>query len=156
MEQIKVKQIGKNLITSINGIKYTKVTKDATEVKSIKTKIELYNKRPDAQKLEKLLDIFDKTRKEKENKIIIKKGISKAIKKTKKAAKKVSKKSSSKNNIQETESLSLIEQLKNKLNNNQVSEKEKQEIRDLLKEQKEEQKKEIAAVVSSIPRKGEY
>lgn len=78
-KKLGVRQIGRNVIMVIKGVKYSKKTIDNEEVKKIQTKVEIFNKKPTASKLEEILDLFKDPEKEKLKSEVV--GISKSIKK---------------------------------------------------------------------------
>lgn len=93
MEQIKLKQVGQNLIAIIDGKQYSKMFANKEERDSVKNKVLLYNKKPTKALQTAILKLIDKTIIEKETKIAKTKGVKKAIKKeVKKSAKKSPKK----------------------------------------------------------------
>ena len=139
--EVKVKQIGKNLITVIN------VTKDSTEVESIKNKVKIYNKKLDEKSFKIVINIFDKTKIEKENKINKAKGIKKAIKKIEKVTKKKP--------VIKASSSSLIDIVVDEHKSGNLTQDDIKRLEDLLSAKKEELLKEQKPQTST-PRQGEY
>jgi len=84
MKKLSAKQVGRNVITIIEGVKYSKKTVDNDEVASIKNKIDLFNKKPTKENLQKVIDIFDTGKEAREKQKLTEIGIKKVIKKTKK------------------------------------------------------------------------
>lgn len=148
MEKLTAKQVGKNIIVMINGEKKTKVTKDKKEADSIKKKIELYNKNPNEARLNQIVDIFDKVKKEKEKKEAKKKGIKKAIKKEKKGEKKETKK----REVKRASVADIISKAESKL----LSDDEIKRLENLIKTQKEEKIAEKQEVKVETTRKPYY
>lgn len=143
-KQIKLQSVAGNLICIINGVKNVLKSPSTNDIKIITNKVKLYNKTNNILLEGEILHLVNVKVVEKEKKEAEKKGIKKSIIKLKKETK-----------IVETPILSLSEQLKNKLNNNELSELERKELRALLKEEKEEVKVE-APKVAPIRRSGEY
>lgn len=80
-EKLVAKQIGRNIILFIKGVKYSKKTVDNTEVKSIVNKLELFNKKPSKARLEEIMEIFSKKTEEEKKLDLEIKGHKKIVKK---------------------------------------------------------------------------
>ena len=111
-EKLSARQVGRNIITIIDGEKYSRKTESDSEVKSIKTKIEKYNKTPSKDLKEKIIQWFSANKKgkvEKEKKEMVKKGLKSSIKKE---AKKATKKKGSKISDEPERGEELVEKVK--------------------------------------------
>lgn len=137
MSQISAKQIGLNIIIVIDNVKYSKKS-DATEIASIKNKVLLYNKRPDAKRKQDIIRIFDKKIEEKEKKEATKKGIKKAISKVKKKVNKV---------VKKKEEISLVDSVVKEFKEGNISDDDITKLEELLKKKKDEK---IAEVVVAV------
>lgn len=128
-QEIKSKQVGKNLIVIIDGKKYTKVGKNTEELQPIKNKILLYNKKNSEALKKTIIKLVDKTVDEKEAKAAKKKGLKKGIKKeVKKSSKKKGKK---------TNTRTLVDTVKEEFTEGNFTDGEIKELEDLLRRKKE-------------------
>lgn len=150
-EKISLRQIGNNVIVIIDDIKYSKITtKEEREI--LFKKIEIYNK-INNNKLEKdiiksLTPVKEKIQKEKEEKEIILKAKIKQSKNKLNQDKKIKK-------IIQKEKINFIDELKNKINNKEISQSELSELYNLIDKNKEINKN-IKSIESRINRNGEY
>ena len=127
MEEIKAKQVGKNVIVIIDNQKFTKVC-TAEEATTLKNKILLFNKKNSKSLKEQILKLVDKSIKVKEEKEAKTKGIKKALKKVTKSVK---------SKFKKVESKSLVEQVETEFKEGNFSEEEIKRLEDLLKKKKE-------------------
>lgn len=163
-EKLSARQIGRNIIMMIESVKFSKKTEDDGEVKSIKNKIELYNKKPSKVLLDQIKGLMTSTKiKEKEVKAQVKKGVKAQVKKeTKKTTSKKVVKDEVK--IEEPEK-DLIEEVRKAHADGTVTDEQIKSLQDLLKKMedkkkeeapKEEAKKEEQKSSSGYSRRGEY
>lgn len=150
-DEIAVKQVGMNIITTVDGKPHTKMIKEKDErtsfIESLKTKVLIYNKKPSKAKKEEILIMVSKELVEKEKKTAKKKGIQKIIKKDKKTAKKGAKPKADKK--------SLVDEVKTAHENKELTETEVDELLAILRRKKESIKQEEAPKVGHR-RSGEY
>lgn len=144
-EEIKSKMIGKNLITIIDGIKYVVKNPTPSEIKAIGTKCNLFNKLNKIETKIEILYLVDTISQLESSKKAEVKGIKKVIKTNNKKVKKE----------HEFEVRSLAEQLKDKLESNQLSESERSEILSLLKIEKEVSAEIPEPTITRSPYRGE-
>lgn len=108
-KQLSAKQIGRNVIIIIEGAKFSKKTIDNEEVKSIKLKIDLYNKKPTPARLKELIKIFNPNVEKEEKLKQEEKGLKKIIKKETKKEAETSKKEIA---LRKKQNLDLITKVK--------------------------------------------
>lgn len=160
MEKLTAKQFGRNVVTVINGTKYSKKTVNNDEVKSISVKLDLYNKKPSAKKLQEIIDLF--TPEEKKAKQAKAKGVKKSIKK---ASKPTSKTKKAVKKEEGEEKIDIIEQVKTEYKAGNIPDEKIRELQELLKKDAEEkerinkeqaEKQEEQKTTNSYQRRGEY
>lgn len=90
-EELKYRQVGLNILITIDKKQYSKTEKDKVKRDAIINKIKLYNKANTVERKKALITLFSKKQTEDNKKEATKKGVKKAIKKETKKTTKVTK-----------------------------------------------------------------
>ncbi len=154
-EELKYRQLGMNILITIDGKKLSKTEKDKAKRDSIINKIKLYNKLNSEAKKKELITLFSKLEEKKTKETAIKKGVKKGIKKVEKDTKR---KDSKIKSVKEKET-DLIKELTDKANSGGLTDKDISNLEDIIKKSRklEEIKEEAKpTVINSNPKRGEY